>query len=193
MSGEQGSEAGVGGIAQPISGDASMPEAVAAGGSGAASGEPTAVSSIEQASSGALSAPVTPAAKGRKPVTCGNCGETGHNKRTCSQQPSADSPGAGGSGAAKAAAPSPAKAAAKAPAKAAAKASSEKKKKAARTGGARMRLRTLTRSVSLPRREVLVGNTRVLILFSPLSPNSPLFLQPVYIWLGTGPYVWGLL
>jgi hypothetical protein len=49
MSGEQVSEAGEGGLAQPILGDASMPEAAAAGGSGAASGGAGAVSSTEAA------------------------------------------------------------------------------------------------------------------------------------------------
>jgi hypothetical protein len=133
MSGEQGSEAGVGGIVQPIPEDASVPEAVAAGGSGAASGEPTAVSSIEQASSGAVGAPVAPAAKPRKATVCGNCGETGHNRRSCPQQPSADSSGVGRAGASEAASPSPSKAAAKVPAKAAAKTPTDKKKKAAST------------------------------------------------------------
>jgi hypothetical protein len=56
MSGKQGSEAGEGGGAQSIPGDGSMPEAVAAAGSGADPGGAADVSSIEQASRAALRA-----------------------------------------------------------------------------------------------------------------------------------------
>ena len=56
MSREQGSEAGQGRVAQSILGDGSMPEAVAAAGSGADPGGAADVSSIEQASRPALRA-----------------------------------------------------------------------------------------------------------------------------------------